>query len=119
MQINVTFLLQIINFCATYFFLEKIILRPLVADLQKRDEFKNFLVAGIEKKEEQLVCVQEQKTTDLLLFQDELKRKYKTPSFTPKDIPFVVNYQRDKEHINQVIDQGTELLVKEVSHAHK
>lgn len=119
MQVNVTFLLQIINFCITYFFLEKILLRPLVSDLQKREESKNFLLAGIEKKEEQLVGLQEKKESDLIHFQQLLKSKYKAPYFVPKDMPFIINYERDENAIRHAVDEAKELLLKGVVDAHK
>lgn len=119
MQINVTFLIQVINFYITYRLLDVILLKPLVSLLQKRDAVKDRLVKEIEEKEQELHSVEYQKEVDLQEFQIRLQQKYVLPQHVPQEVPLCINYQQNEEAIGLLVKQGSELLLKEVSHACK
>ena len=119
MQINVTFLIQVANFCISYYFLDIILLRPMVKSLQKKEALKDRLIKGVGEKERELHSLQYQKEIDLQNFQIRLEKNYVLPEFVLQEVPLYIHYQRDVALLDKLILQGSELLVKEVVHAHR
>jgi hypothetical protein len=119
MDINITFLIQIINFGITYFFLNKILFRPVVYFLQKREILKQRVISKIAEKERDLDTVYSKKAADMLHFQSYLAKKYRFTKGPLLEIPLRVTYQKDPEGIELLVQKGSALVLKEVGYACK
>lgn len=119
MDINITFFVQIINFGITYFFLNKILFRPVVHFLQKREMLKQRLINKISEKEHELDTLYSQKASDMLNFQSYVAKKYRLTKFIPQEIPLQVRYQKDIRALDSLVQRGSELVLKEIGHACK
>ena len=119
MQINITFVIQVVNFCVTYCFLEKILLKPLVALLQKRDALKAKALEDIGKKESDLTALQQQKDADLQAFKVHVNDKYKLQDVKREEIPLISGSDYDDERIHKMVKEGKKLLVERLAHAYK
>lgn len=117
MRVNVTFFVQIINFGISYFFLDKILFRSVVYFLQKREMLRQRLIRKIGEKECELDALYLQKTSDMLNFQAYVARKYRFTKFVPQEIPLQVKYQKDFRTLDLLVQRGSDLVLKEISHA--
>jgi len=117
MQINITFLVQIINFGITYFFLNKILFRSVVYFLQKREMLKKRLINKIVQKEHELDALYSQKASDMLQFQAHVAKKYRFAKFIPQDTPLQVKYQSDQQALDLLVKKGSGLVMKGVGNA--
>ena len=117
MHINVTFLIQIVNFWATYFFLKKILLNPVVTVLLKRKNAHRRLSLEFKKKEDFLKQRVDEKSRLLRAFQRQLKERYQIIKLECPEIPSQIAYVKDQGEIDQVVSRGKDLLVRNILHA--
>jgi len=118
MQINVTFIIQIINFWISYFILHKILFKPVVQLIQNKETAKDLLVEGIKAKETALLHLQDEKKQNLEDFRCYLKTKYtfEKPHF--EEIPALIMLETKREDISKIITQECDLIVQKAHDAY-
>jgi F0F1-type ATP synthase membrane subunit b/b' len=118
MQINVTFIIQIINFWITYLVLHKILFKPVVQLLQNKETAKESLVEGIKTKEAGLLHLQEEKKKNLEDFRQYLKTKYAFQPQRQEEIPVLTIQETKREAIAKMVTQECDLIVQKAPHAY-
>ena len=111
--------MQIINFWIAYIFLKKILLKPLVAVLQRRAFARQHLLENLKEKELFLKQKIEEKNKALIEFQAYLKQRYLYVPAQCPEIPVEVVYKSNKTDVDKLILLSKDLLVKKVSYAHR
>jgi hypothetical protein len=117
MQLNVTFVIQIINFGVFYAVLNAFCFKPLVARISRKEEARQTLLEGLKEKEQLLVRLQAQKKKDLEDFRARITKNYQPVSSQLLEVPGSIVYPSDEQASKELIDQTTQMLVKEVEHA--
>jgi len=117
MDINATFLVQIINFFVIYKVLTVFFFKPIIASLEEKKAKKESLEKSIKEKEEVLVSLEKQKKEEIKVFQEHVKTEYPfiSPTETDKPVEMEVKIKKEadtKELKNKVVD----LLVSKVPH---
>ncbi len=117
MQINVTFLIQIINFWVAYTILHKILLRPLVQLIDKKNAAKTTMIEGIKQKEHALARLQEEKNKNLEIFRHHVKSQYIFIIPRPVPMPPASVFLKDQQHIDSLAQAAEKLLIEKAPHA--
>ena len=117
MQINCTFLIQIINFWATYFFLRKILLNPIIEVINRKKSAKDALNANLKQKEDFIHELISKKSHELADFAQQVQFKYKTPQITQAEINTDLIYVPDEKKIDELICSSKNLIIAKVSNA--
>ena len=119
MNLNATFIVQIINFWITYFFLKKLLLKPLVVALNRREKTRQQILDILKQKELLLKQKVEEKNKTLLDFQRSLKKKYAVIPFEYPEIPLEITYHRNKVDIDNLILISKDTLIKKAPYAYR
>jgi|SRR5579862_4352164 len=115
MNINITFIIQIINFWVTYFMLHKLLFKPVFRHLHQKEFAKNLMLEKLKGKEKKLFVLQEKKSALLFDFRRHLQVAYSSPIIQqPAFVPDIF-YKKNPEEIRVLIDESKTLLVKKVS----
>lgn len=80
MELTITCLIQVGNFYFLYFFLDKILLRPLFFALQENARVQQAVITDHEQKEEIIQTLEHDKREQLIAFQQHLALSYKEPA---------------------------------------
>jgi hypothetical protein len=118
MQINVTFIIQIINFWITYAILHKLLLKPVVRLVNNKEAGKAMLLNGLKEKEAALVRLQEDKKKNIDIFRNHLKTHYVFKQAQVLEIPASSVFNKKAEEIEALIATTKALLVEKVPHAY-
>jgi hypothetical protein len=119
MRLNITFIIQICNFWITYFFLKKLLLKPLVMILNRREKTRQHIIDILKQKELFLKHKVEEKNKALLDFQLSLKKKYTLAPVEYLNIPLEFTYQKNKGEIDALILVCKNTLIEKVPHAYR
>lgn len=119
MRLNVTFIIQIMNFWVTYFFLKKILFKPFASMLKHRDKARLQILEILKQKESFLKLKTEEKNNMLLEFQHLLKKRYAPAPFEYPEIPLEIGYQKNQSDIENFILMSKDILIKKVPHAYR
>ncbi len=117
MQINCTAFIQVINFWITYFFLRKIILKPVIEMLNKKTDARNLLISHLNEKELVIQHLLSKKNKELIDFKHQTQAKYKEPSIILPEIKSEFSYTHDPEHIKDLIKLSKKIIIERVSNA--
>ena len=117
MQINVTFVIQMIHFIIVYMVLKRYFFKDIVSVLQEREKTKQKLTAGLKDKEASLSLSQEEKKKDVIIFRDMLREKYTFASETVYEIPTGVFYQKDEARLASIAERVEQLIIEKAPHA--
>jgi hypothetical protein len=117
MNINVTFVIQMIHFVIVYMVLKRFFFKGIVSVLQEREKTKQKLTAGLKDKETSLVSLQEEKKKDVVIFRDMLHEKYTFASETSHEIPTGAFYQKDEARLVSIAERVEQLIVEKAPHA--
>lgn len=118
MNINLTCIIQIANFWATYFILHKFLFKPIVHHLHQKEYAKNTLLEKLKIKEKKLLVLQEKKSSLLFDFRKHLQATYASPIFHPQFLVSDVSYTKNPEEIKMLVNSSKNLLVKKVADAY-
>ena len=118
MQINVTLVIQIINFFITYKVLNAFLFRPAIDALETKQKKKDALQNQIDTQEEELITIEKEKVEAIVTFQNHVKKCYPfIQTYTvEKQLEFDITPQPkmiDKEKLEKQI---TDWLVEKVPH---
>ena len=116
MRLNLTFVLQLINFAISYWFLNKFMFKPVLAFLKKRDEKERRLQKDIEKKENNLLDLEHIKQEELVEFKEKVKTKYRIIPFIQPEVATQIPCKVDKKTAKKLIDIAKDILVQKVPH---
>lgn len=116
MQFNITFFLQIFNFAITYWFLNKFMFKPVLFFIQKRKKKENKIKQNLEKKELNLINLENNKKEELHNFKFRMKEKYQTKSVKEPNIPSEIKGKIDRKNAPEIIKKATKILVKRIPH---
>jgi hypothetical protein len=118
MHINATVFIQAINFGITYFFLRKILFKPVVQRIKQKETAKNMLLSTLKDKETLLLDLQNEKTENLQMFRQNSKKFYMIDVICEQEIPAIISYKKDLAFQEQLIAQTKAFLVNKVPHAY-
>ena len=116
MQINLTVLIQIINFWVSYVFLHKFFLKPIVDLINKKILAKNFLIDGLRQKELTVAKLQEEKLINVDTFRQYLATTYVSAPPHLQEIPTVTLLEKNPEDIAQLTANIKSILIQKVPH---
>ncbi|MBD3231847.1 hypothetical protein GF322_04260 [Candidatus Dependentiae bacterium] len=116
MKINLTLFVQIINFYITYYFLNNFMYKPVTSFLNKQKQKESEIKKNLDKKEKELLELENAKKIDLISFKEEIDNKYQFKPFEVKDIPTQIPFKIDRQQTDKITKIVKEKLVKEVPH---
>ena len=116
MHVNLTFLIQIINFWISYVFLHRFFLKPIVILINKKNQAKEFLINGLKQKELALVQLQEEKSKNVTTFRQYLKTTYVLTPPHLQVIPTIVMAKKNQAEITQLTEKIKGILIQRVPH---
>jgi hypothetical protein len=117
-EINATFIVQIINFWITFWFLNKFLLKPVYLLIQRKLIARNNFLEKLATKEQQLLGLQSQKKELLDSFRLHVKQTYKIDT-TQTDIALPEIYTKDDPNlIAATIKDSAAVIIKKVANAH-
>ncbi|MFH1831540.1 MAG: hypothetical protein ABH827_01940 [bacterium] len=117
MDINVTLFVQIINFWITYFFLSRLLCKPIVAMRDQREKARKALLVSLQQRELSLVKKTEEKESLLQDFRLYLKKQYHVEQSQDIPIRSKLAYKKNEQEIKQLSDQAEKILTNRISHA--
>lgn len=118
MKLNVTLFFQIANFWVTCFFLSKLLWKPMIRMLDKRETAKKKLQTNLQQQELSLTQKVEEKDRLLQDFRLYLKRQYTIKSLKELKIPSEITYKKRESDIKRLTKETEDLLIKQVPHAY-
>lgn len=118
MQINVTFIIQIVNFWISYAMLHKLLFKPFVGIINNKQAARQILIKGLKHKELALITLQDDKKKNLEDFRTHIKQQY---DFTPLPLielsqPFAFSCNQDE--IDRLIETQKNLIIQKAPHAY-
>jgi len=117
MNINVTFIIQIIHFTIVYWILKRYFFKNIISVLQEKEKSRQTLTSGLKDKEMSLVFLQEEKKKDLLDFRQKLKEKYLFAHESPQEIPSGILYEKNEKRITDAIKTVELRIIEKAPHA--
>ena len=117
MHINITFIIQIINFFITYKVLNIFLFKPVIASLEVKQAKREKLEGSITKEETALAKLERTKAENVVAFQDHVKDEYPYVSLVQED-SYLDIAKIKTEHIDtkELESQVTKWLVEKVPH---
>ena len=100
MHINVTFLIQVINFLITYKILKTFLFRPVLSSIKEKKEKREKFEQSIEKKEQELIVLEKKKIENVDIFQKHVKKTYPFVASTTCDKP-QLEFTPEKETVDR------------------
>ncbi len=113
-MINFTLLIQIINFYITYRVLKKVIFKPTIDNIEKREHEKRELNLNINKQEAFILAKEKIKKSNLLDFQKKIQQNFILPPNKLPDIPQEISYKRNLSEIKSLTTRIKDLIIQEV-----
>jgi F0F1-type ATP synthase membrane subunit b/b' len=116
MNINITLIVQFINFLVTYLFLNRFLFQPIILRLRTKKECEEGLLHDIATEEELMIAQQKAYHKQLLTFQQQVRTAH--PTIHKKEVarPRDIIYQRNKAEVDILVAESTEIIVKRVIH---
>lgn len=116
MNINATLIIQIGNVLITYLFLDRVLFRPFVKMLAKRQQAQQNLIDSFKENEEYTESQIAEKRNDLLNFKKYIREEYKISPPTKPEFPDVAYYVKTKDEVDECVRRYTELLIQKAPH---
>ena len=116
MQLNATFIVQIVNFALSYVVLSKFLLRPFVQRIHQKQAARQALVNALKDKEAQLQQLGKDKQEHLKAFQSYVHTTYQPPMITLTQLPVFEEKPLDEHYVQDMIKKTSALVVKKVPH---
>jgi F0F1-type ATP synthase membrane subunit b/b' len=117
MQINATFLIQIVNFWISYAMLHKLLFKPFVQLIEKKQAAQTKMLNVIKSKEQTIVHLQDDKKKNLEEFRVHLKETYHFTQPQLQDVPATCAIEKEQEGIDSITAQMKQLLIQKAPHA--
>lgn len=116
MQINATFIVQLINFFITYHVLNFLVFKPIIASLHHKEKEEKKINDSIAHEEEILLSLEKEKSQAMRTFQTQTKEKYPYVSLVEKEKE--EEFKIPKTEIDQTAleKQVTDFLIEKVPH---
>ncbi len=118
MKINITLFFQITNFWITYFFLHKLLFKPIIERFELRKVAREHLLKELKKRE----VVLEQKISEkrglLEDFRTYLKKQYHVSKYQRQAVSSDIRYVKDEEEIEHAAQDIKKIIIKQVPHAY-
>ncbi len=114
MYVNITLLIQIINFSITYHLLNKLIFSPIIISLKKKKTVEDNFINSLKKEEHLLLSKEKRLHQDLIDFQRKIQKKYVPLTKKSIEVQFDITYERDEKEVKNLTKKIKDLLVKEV-----
>ncbi len=118
MNINATVFIQAVNFGITYLFLKKVLFKPIVQRIEQKESAKEKMLGTIKNRETRLLDLQNEKTENLQTFRLNAKKFYDIDITCEQKVPAMINYKKDPELQEKIIEYTKARLVKMVPHAY-
>ncbi len=114
MNINLTFILQTGNFLATYWFLKKFLFAPFIAQIQQKKQKEKELLETINQQKDSFEKLEIEKTTELLSFQDHVRKTYAIPESTLFKVVIERPVRPNQAEIEKQVNEVCAYLSREV-----
>lgn len=118
MQINVTFIIQIINFWISYALLHKFLFKPFVRLINSKEAARETLIKGLKAKEQRLLQLQEDKKKNLEVFRTHIKAEYPFQTLPLEKMPSEFMFTKNQTELEALIDAEKNLLIQKAPHAY-
>lgn len=118
MQINATFLIQIINFWISYAMLHKLLFKPFVQLIEKKHAAQAKMLGLIKSKEHVLVVLQDDKKQNLEDFRAHLKATYQTLPPKLQPVPATDFFDVEQKTITDITTTVKEIIVQKAPYAY-
>lgn len=115
MQINVTFVIQIINFWISYTVLHKLLFKPFVGLIHNKEAARDTLTNGLKAKEQRLLQLQEDKKKNLETFRSYIKAQYPFKTVPLEKIPPEFAFTKNQDELDVLIASEKNLLLQKAS----
>ncbi len=116
MQINVTFILQIINFAISYAVLSRFLLQPFMQRIYQKRTARATLSAILDNKDDQKQQLITSKEERLVTFREQIQATYQKPTVTLIEPPLFEERQLDEASVQAMINSATAFVVEKVPH---
>lgn len=116
MNINITLFFQVFNFLITYWFLNKFLFKPVLLFIKNKSFKKNEMLKSIEKKEYNLLHLQEEKHSNLFDFKQKIKDKYSVDKGQEAHVPELARVDLDSKVVDETLKEVKTLLIDRVPH---
>lgn len=118
MEINLTLVVQVINFCIAWALLRVLYFKPAIEYIAYKKKEYADLVDALGDWQQKITVKEYEKSqmwSDFKAFS-----KVHGPSIVKKEAPFKYSHpiapHVDQKHIKELIEEATELIINEVSH---
>lgn len=118
MQINATFIIQIVNFWIMYVVLHKIILKPSVKLIASKMAAKKTMIDALKDKELLLLRLQDEKKKHLSDFKTYMKTAYQLPTPQVHEIMERPACKPNPEELERLVKTTKDLLIEKAGHAY-
>jgi hypothetical protein len=118
MAVNVTFIIQIVNFWVSYFMLHKLILSPVMRVLKNKETAQKLLRESLKDREHVLLRLQEEKQQSVSDFKEHIRVRYVPVSTQIKEIPLVKIESQKCDEIEAVTEAMCDILVTKANDAY-
>ncbi len=116
MNINVTFVFQVLNFLFSYWFLNRFLFIPVIRHIEERKSGDRHLFSLIEKKEKYLLKLEEEKYQRLIKFKETINKGFQLKRRKIANIPECYHFKLDDKSVEKSISKMSKILVKKVPH---
>lgn len=117
MKINITFIIQIINFFITYKVLNIFLFKPVIASLEAKRAKQKALEKSITKEEEVLLSLEKTKAADVVAFQGKVKEEYPFISLVQEDSFLdITKIKTETIDTKNLESEVTQWLIEKVPH---
>lgn len=116
MKINLTFVLQLINFFVTYYMLHALLLRPLLAVIRKERSHEHGLREKLRQTLSRVRARKREQKEALVDFQESFEAKFTLEPLSTPSIDANIGYTKDQQQISQQIDRVKTLIVSRLPH---
>lgn len=114
MHVNVTFLVQGINFFITYKLLTAFFFGPIIKSIKNKKTKQEKLETNINQREKDLLTLEKEKHQNLSSFQSHAQVKYQFSHRTHYEEPIEVKTEEEPVETKKLQEQIIDLLIKKV-----
>ena len=116
MYINITLIIQLINFGITYWFLNKLLFVPFIAKITHKNKTEKSLLEIVSLETKNFEKLQIKKKQELIQFQDHVKDSYQTEPIPEISVETTMKELSDKQQIKNLSSRIEDMIVEKVVH---
>jgi len=118
MQLNLTFVVQIINFWVSYAILKNFLFKPTVKFILAKEAARVSLLENLKQNEQIVAHMHETKKKNLEDFRSYIKTNYVIHEPRLQEIQATVEYTPDQEALDQIAVEAEALMITKAGHGY-